>query len=230
MALHHTCSIPESDRVFAVHAKEAGYQQCRNCGRSVELIEACNHITCECGHNFCYVCGATWEGLHGCPQYGAPDYDAEGYNQDGFHRDTGLNREMRTRGQAQMDHDQAGDTEAFTDDEEEETVWDVFRDVVDRMDQDMINVLTAMDPDDRWEALQQERIRLEEAGELQGPGQGHGQELGGVQAGADLSEEEDAVGDEVLEEVDVPVAHGVQEAEDADDEGEPEVFQMDPID
>ncbi|KAF2658452.1 hypothetical protein K491DRAFT_270639 [Lophiostoma macrostomum CBS 122681] len=219
LALHHTCNIPEEDRKFKLHAKEQGYQECHNCGSTVELMEACNHIVCGCGHEFCYVCGKMWEGLHGCPQYGAADYDAEGFNQDGFHRDTGLNRDGLTRRQMQQGHD--GDTEEDTDDEDEggqETVWDVFREVVDRMDQDTIAVLTAMDPEARWEALEQERIRMEEDGELEQQEQG-GDQTEEDAEGGEGEEGEDAGGEQAL----------VEEEEDSGAQSEPEPFEMDAL-
>ncbi|KAF2130857.1 hypothetical protein P153DRAFT_312897, partial [Dothidotthia symphoricarpi CBS 119687] len=87
----HACRGAEEEREFRQAAKEQGFQECFGCSRTIELAEACNHITCECGAQFCYVCGNAWTGLHGCPQYGAAEYDDLGYNQDGFHRETGRN-------------------------------------------------------------------------------------------------------------------------------------------
>lgn len=70
--------------------------------------------SCECGAEFCYICGESWPGMHGCPHYGPAIYDEESYNQDGFHRDTGLNREGRTRRQV------VGDADSDAEDEDEE--------------------------------------------------------------------------------------------------------------
>ncbi|KIL93135.1 hypothetical protein FAVG1_03112 [Fusarium avenaceum] len=42
---------------------------CPGCGRMVELLEACNHMTCVCGKQFCYLCGNTWLSCN-CPPYG----------------------------------------------------------------------------------------------------------------------------------------------------------------
>jgi hypothetical protein len=33
------------------------YQLCPTCSRSIQLSEACNHITCPCSTEFCYLCG-----------------------------------------------------------------------------------------------------------------------------------------------------------------------------
>lgn len=43
--LQHICEIPEEDKKFKIAAKEKGYQECFGCGSTVELAEACNHMT-----------------------------------------------------------------------------------------------------------------------------------------------------------------------------------------
>jgi hypothetical protein len=53
------------------------FQLCPTCSRSIQLSEACNHITCPCSAEFCYLCGkpATarsghWDaGPGSCSQY-----------------------------------------------------------------------------------------------------------------------------------------------------------------
>ncbi|KIW21806.1 uncharacterized protein PV07_12768 [Cladophialophora immunda] len=42
-------------------ARDNGWQRCYSCRRLVELDIGCNHITCRCGHQFCYICGARWK-------------------------------------------------------------------------------------------------------------------------------------------------------------------------
>ncbi|KAK6212458.1 hypothetical protein LQW54_005232 [Pestalotiopsis sp. IQ-011] len=42
-------------------AREQGWQRCQNCWGMVELNTGCNHMTCRCGFQFCYVCGAQWK-------------------------------------------------------------------------------------------------------------------------------------------------------------------------
>ncbi|KAL2129682.1 hypothetical protein VTI74DRAFT_7448 [Chaetomium olivicolor] len=44
------------------------WQRCYSCARFVELNTGCNHITCRCGAQFCYVCGAIWKTC-GCAQW-----------------------------------------------------------------------------------------------------------------------------------------------------------------
>ncbi|KAI1800421.1 hypothetical protein F4811DRAFT_32118 [Daldinia bambusicola] len=41
-------------------AIEEGWKRCYGCQAYVEHREACQHMTCRCGAEFCYVCGARW--------------------------------------------------------------------------------------------------------------------------------------------------------------------------
>jgi hypothetical protein len=45
-------------------AEEEGWRRCIDCGILVEHREACQHMTCRCGAEFCYVCGARWRSCH----------------------------------------------------------------------------------------------------------------------------------------------------------------------
>ncbi|KUJ24183.1 uncharacterized protein LY89DRAFT_634121 [Mollisia scopiformis] len=45
-----------------------GWKRCGNCKAMVELRTGCNHITCRCKAEWCYVCGATWKRCQ-CPQW-----------------------------------------------------------------------------------------------------------------------------------------------------------------
>ncbi|OCK89389.1 uncharacterized protein K441DRAFT_619785 [Cenococcum geophilum 1.58] len=49
-------------------AQEAGWQRCYRCRTMVELAVGCNHITCRCNAQFCYVCGLKWKTCQ-CPQW-----------------------------------------------------------------------------------------------------------------------------------------------------------------
>ncbi|KAK9715789.1 hypothetical protein RND81_06G189700 [Saponaria officinalis] len=42
-------------------ATKKGWSQCRQCANMIELAEGCYHITCRCGFEFCYLCGAEWK-------------------------------------------------------------------------------------------------------------------------------------------------------------------------
>jgi hypothetical protein len=70
---HWSCTIcrgPEhagdecpQDREMALTnelAEEEGWKRCFSCHALVEHREACQHMTCRCGSEFCYVCGLRW--------------------------------------------------------------------------------------------------------------------------------------------------------------------------
>jgi hypothetical protein len=43
-------------------AADKEWKQCPSCRRMIELAEGCNHMTCVCGTEFCYLCAALWRG------------------------------------------------------------------------------------------------------------------------------------------------------------------------
>ncbi|KAG6516078.1 E3 ubiquitin-protein ligase RNF144A-like [Zingiber officinale] len=45
-------------------AKEKGWRRCPKCKFFVEKTAGCLHITCRCGHEFCYGCGSKWATIH----------------------------------------------------------------------------------------------------------------------------------------------------------------------
>ncbi|KAK6521727.1 hypothetical protein TWF506_001931 [Arthrobotrys conoides] len=47
-------------------AKNEGWSKCGKCNHLVELTIGCFHMTCRCGHQFCYLCGVEWKTC-GCP-------------------------------------------------------------------------------------------------------------------------------------------------------------------
>ncbi|KAJ8114367.1 hypothetical protein OPT61_g3742 [Boeremia exigua] len=162
----HTCDADDDYKKFKQTATEKGFQECPNCASTVELAEACNHITCECGTQFCYVCGDQWEGMHGCPHYGRAIYDEDGYNQDGFHRTTGLNLEGRTRvEQMQIDRgddevEDEEDGEDGEDGENEEEDDEAFEAVMQHVDPEMREAYEALDPAERETFLLNLQIQL----------------------------------------------------------------------
>lgn len=211
----HKCEITEIEKKFKQTVEEKGYQECFVCGRTVELAEACNHITCECGNSFCYICGKDWPGIHGCPQYGPAHYDEEGYNQDGFHKETGLNREGLTRRQ-QWIQDQGEEAEEESDEEDED------EDVLQHVDNDRRAMINNLPPDVRAETLMMLRIELFQT---QGitfnqpqPG-GHGQAHPDDEEEDEDDEEQEEQNDEEDEEQD---DEEDEEQDDEEDEGEDE--------
>ncbi|KAL5604413.1 hypothetical protein BROUX41_002385 [Berkeleyomyces rouxiae] len=67
---HMGSDCQEDKATLAVRemGQEMGWQECRQCHRMIELDVGCNHITCRCSHEFCYVCGARWKTCQ-CPQW-----------------------------------------------------------------------------------------------------------------------------------------------------------------
>jgi len=45
-------------------AEESGWRRCFKCHMLVEHREACSHMTCRCGAQFCYICGLKWRTCH----------------------------------------------------------------------------------------------------------------------------------------------------------------------
>jgi len=49
--------------------EKSGWRRCYKCRTLVELTQGCSHITCRCKAQFCYICGAVWDPVVGCPNY-----------------------------------------------------------------------------------------------------------------------------------------------------------------
>ncbi|KAJ0168118.1 putative E3 ubiquitin-protein ligase ARI9 [Colletotrichum tanaceti] len=59
---HENSDCPQ-DRDLALTkalAADEGWQHCSKCQALVEHREACQHMTCRCGYEFCYVCNQKW--------------------------------------------------------------------------------------------------------------------------------------------------------------------------
>ena len=50
------------DQSFIDYVKSEKNKNCRKCGAWVSKIQGCKHMTCRCGHQFCYVCEKDWSG------------------------------------------------------------------------------------------------------------------------------------------------------------------------
>jgi hypothetical protein len=44
-----------------------GWKRCKSCYTFVSLKHGCNHITCVCNYEFCYVCEEEWTNPKSCP-------------------------------------------------------------------------------------------------------------------------------------------------------------------
>ena len=51
-------TFSKADAQFIEFVKGAKYKQCAKCKFWVERTDGCLHMTCKCGHEFCYKCGA----------------------------------------------------------------------------------------------------------------------------------------------------------------------------
>ncbi|KAL1890806.1 hypothetical protein Cpir12675_005231 [Ceratocystis pirilliformis] len=64
---HHgqgDCPADQGLEQMTVLAGEMGWKRCIDCRAMVEHREACQHMTCRCGAQFCYVCGQRWQSCH----------------------------------------------------------------------------------------------------------------------------------------------------------------------
>ncbi|XP_008225820.1 PREDICTED: probable protein ariadne-2 [Prunus mume] len=55
-----TYSLAEGQLLKSLAMKKL-WRQCSKCKHLVELDSGWYHITCRCGHQFCYTCGAEWK-------------------------------------------------------------------------------------------------------------------------------------------------------------------------
>ena len=52
------------DRALQQWKLDRQVQACPQCQCDIEKRDGCNHMTCRCGHEFCWVCGERWNGNH----------------------------------------------------------------------------------------------------------------------------------------------------------------------
>jgi hypothetical protein len=52
---------PPEDRLFYKFIKGTPFKQCPKCKFWVEKSEGCDHMTCRCKFQFCYICGGTYQ-------------------------------------------------------------------------------------------------------------------------------------------------------------------------
>ncbi|KAF5176419.1 Rbr-type e3 ubiquitin transferase [Thalictrum thalictroides] len=55
----------DADAVVVKLAEKKKWRRCPSCKFYVEKRDGCLHITCRCGFQFCYACGATYTPNHG---------------------------------------------------------------------------------------------------------------------------------------------------------------------
>ncbi|KAE8396149.1 hypothetical protein BDV23DRAFT_193006 [Aspergillus alliaceus] len=62
------CPMDDTLQCVLAMADTEKWRRCFNCRTMVELQHGCNHITCRCGREFCYVCGLVWKSCS-CPRW-----------------------------------------------------------------------------------------------------------------------------------------------------------------
>ncbi|KAK3036827.1 hypothetical protein RJ639_031305 [Escallonia herrerae] len=65
------------------------WRQCVKCNHMIELAEGCYHMTCRCGFEFCYTCGAEWKNAKAtcaCPLWDEENilYDEDEFYEEDF--------------------------------------------------------------------------------------------------------------------------------------------------
>ena len=53
-------NLSEEERAFMMCVKGAKYKQCPSCKFWVEKSTGCDHMTCRCKYQFCYICGGKY--------------------------------------------------------------------------------------------------------------------------------------------------------------------------
>lgn len=61
------------------------WRQCVKCNHMIELSAGCYHMTCRCGYEFCYTCGAEWKAKNATCS--CPLWDEENILDDDFDSD-----------------------------------------------------------------------------------------------------------------------------------------------
>ncbi|KAI1654093.1 hypothetical protein F4813DRAFT_399458 [Daldinia decipiens] len=54
------CKGPPKDAKLEALIRREGWQKCSRCNYTISRTTGCSHMTCYCGHEFCYNCGSTW--------------------------------------------------------------------------------------------------------------------------------------------------------------------------
>ncbi|KAK6349553.1 hypothetical protein TWF696_005837 [Orbilia brochopaga] len=55
------CPEDKDTAMLLETARKEGWSKCEKCNHVVELTVGCFHMTCRCGHSFCYLCGVPWK-------------------------------------------------------------------------------------------------------------------------------------------------------------------------
>lgn len=64
----NACKASEAVDLLRELARAEGWQTCPGCSTIVDLHHGCNHMTCHCRAEFCFLCGVRWKNC-ACPQW-----------------------------------------------------------------------------------------------------------------------------------------------------------------
>lgn len=89
--------MPREDRLFLKHVQGSNYKQCAKCKFYVSKTDGCDHMTCRCGYEFCYICGEKYKQ---CPHTGGrrrPRHDVRPLPHPPLHQPRNPNPPVRRR-------------------------------------------------------------------------------------------------------------------------------------
>jgi hypothetical protein len=73
----------QADDLFTNFVRGNKLKQCFKCKKFVQKVSGCNHITCTCGAQFCYVCGTKYPCKKKCVSYNG-DEEEGSTDDDGY--------------------------------------------------------------------------------------------------------------------------------------------------
>ncbi|KAJ9155251.1 RBR-type E3 ubiquitin transferase [Pleurostoma richardsiae] len=80
--------------------EKSGWRRCYKCRALVELTLGCTHMTCRCKAEFCYICGAVWSPIVGCPNFCNGEEELERRRMEEEARRAELEAEKKAREEA----------------------------------------------------------------------------------------------------------------------------------
>ncbi|TAQ89517.1 hypothetical protein B7494_g2171 [Chlorociboria aeruginascens] len=82
--------------------ENSGWRRCYNCRTLVELTQDSSHIICRCKAQLCYICGAIWDPIIGCPNFCKGEGGLEGQCVKEKARAAELGAEIAARERAEL--------------------------------------------------------------------------------------------------------------------------------